>query len=125
MKRIFIFNANYHELTTNSWEEIDAFLSIPLQFMRKHRIFVRNNSLKYIKMGNVSARPTPRQLLVEVEDTSNLKDIKKAISMVKGVTKITTPRRRLTSYQRSLRDLDKGRVFTYNSLDDLVREIEG
>lgn len=76
-------------------------------------------------MENVSVRPTQRQLLVEVEETSNLRDIKKAISMVKGVKKITIPRRRLTSYQRSLRDLDEGRVFTYSSLDDLVKEIEG
>ena len=43
MKRVFVFNANYHELTTNSWEEIDAFLSNPLQFMRKHRIFAAGN----------------------------------------------------------------------------------
>ena len=55
-----------------------------------------------------------------------LKDIKKAISMVKGVGKITLPRgKRLSSYERSLRDLDEGRVFEYNSLDDLIKEIEG
>ena len=55
-----------------------------------------------------------------------LKDIKKAISMVKGVGKITHPRsKRLSSYERSLRDLDEGRVFEYNSLDDLIKEIEG
>ena len=53
-----------------------------------------------------------------------LKDIKKAISMVKGVGKITLPRsKRLSSYERSLRDLDEGRVFEYDSLDDLIKEI--
>ena len=55
-----------------------------------------------------------------------LKDIKKAISMVKGVGKITIPRRkRMSSYERSLRDLDEGRVYKYDSLDDLIKEIEG
>ncbi len=57
---------------------------------------------------------------------SMLKDIKKAISKVKGVGKITLPRRqRLSSYERSLRDLDEGRVYEYDSLDDLIKEIEG
>ena len=55
-----------------------------------------------------------------------LKDIKKAISMVKGVGKITIPRRkRMSSYERSLRDLDEGRVYKYDCLDDLIKEIEG
>ena len=65
------------------------------------------------------------QILVNIEDMSKLKDIKRAISMLKGVGKIITPRRRLSSYERSLRDLDEGRVFKYDSLDDLIKEIEG
>ena len=31
----------------------------------------------------------------------------------------------ISSYERSLRDLDEGRVFKYDSLDDLIKEIEG
>lgn len=57
---------------------------------------------------------------------SLLKDIKKAISMLKGVGKITVPRRkRYSSYELSLRDIEEGRVYEYESLGDLVREIEG
>ena len=57
---------------------------------------------------------------------SKLKDLKKAISMMRGVTKITVPRRkRMSSYERSLRDLDEGRVYEYDSLDDLIKDIEG
>jgi hypothetical protein len=33
--------------------------------------------------------------------------------------------KRLSSYERSLRDLDEGRVYEYDSLDDLIKEIEG
>ena len=77
-------------------------------------------------MANVTTLPVQGQILVNIEDMSKLKDIKKAISMVKGVGKITLPRsKRLSSYERSLRDLDEGRVFEYNSLDDLIKEIEG
>lgn len=77
-------------------------------------------------MTDILVTPQEGQILVHVEDVSMLKDIKKAISMLKGVGKITIPRRkRLSSYDRSLRDLDEGRVYDYDSLDDLIKEIEG
>ena len=64
--------------------------------------------------------------MVDIEDMSMLKDIKRAIGLIRGVGKITVPRRkRMSSYERSLRDLDEGRVYEYDSLDDLIKEIEG
>ena len=77
-------------------------------------------------MANVAMAPAEGQILVDIEDMAMLKDIKKAISMVKGVGKITIPRRkRMSAYERSLRDLDEGRVYEYDSLDDLIKDIEG
>ena len=77
-------------------------------------------------MANVAMAPAEGQILVDIEDMSMLKDIKKAISMVKGVGKITIPRRkRMSAYERSLRDLDEGRVYEYDSLDDLIKDIAG
>ncbi len=77
-------------------------------------------------MANVATVPAQGQILVNIEDMSLLKDIKKAISMLKGVGKITLPRRkRYSAYELSLRDLDEGRVYKYDSLDDLIKEIEG
>ena len=77
-------------------------------------------------MANVAMAPAEGQILVDIEDMSMLKDIKKAISMVKGVGKITIPRRkRMSAYERSLRDLDEGRVYEYDSLDDLIKDAEG
>ena len=77
-------------------------------------------------MGNVATIPAQGQILVDIDDMSLLKDIKKAISMVKGVGKITLPRRkRYSAYELSPRDLDEGRVYKYDSLDDLIKEIEG
>ena len=77
-------------------------------------------------MSNAITMPTKGQLIVDVENVSMLKDLKKAISMMRGVTRITIPRgRRLSSYERSLRDLEEGRVYKYDSLDELIKEIEG
>ena len=76
-------------------------------------------------MANVAIAPTQGQILVDIEDMSMLKDIKRAIGLIRGVGKITVPRRRrMSSYERSLRDLDEGRVYDYDSLDDLIKEIE-
>lgn len=74
-------------------------------------------------MANVAMAPAQGQILVDIEDMSMLKDIKKAISMVKGVGKITIPRRkRMSAYERSLRDLDEGRVTTHASVDDYFKK---
>ena len=77
-------------------------------------------------MANVTTIPGQGQILVDIEDMSMLKDIKRAISMLKGVGKITVPRRtRLySSYELSLRDIDEGRVYEYKSLNDLIKENE-
>jgi hypothetical protein len=77
-------------------------------------------------MANVATVPAQGQILVDIEDMSMLKDIKRAIGLMRGVGKITVPRRkRMSSYERSLRDLDEGRVYEYDSLDDLIKEIGG
>ncbi len=68
---------------------------------------------------------TGGQLIVSVEDASMIKDIKKAISLLKGVTKISVSRQKLSSYDKALLDLKEGRVFDYDSLDGLKKEIEG
>ena len=69
--------------------------------------------------------PNEGQILVNIEDMSMLKDIKKAISMLKGVGKITIPHRRklYSSYELSLHDLDEGRVTTHASVDDYFKSL--
>ena len=76
-------------------------------------------------MAKSASIPTEGQLIVEVEDMSLFNDIKKAISMLRGVGKVSRPRRkRLTSYELSLRELDEGKVYKYDSLEDFIKEIE-
>lgn len=53
-------------------------------------------------------------------DTAFLKTIARKMGW-----KVRNNRRKMSSYERSLRDLDEGRVYDYDSLDDLIKEIEG
>ena len=86
--------------------------------------FAQDNEKQVRIMANTRTIHSERQILVEIEDMSLLKDIKKAISMLKGVGRITIPRRkRESAYERSLRDLDEGRVYEAKDVDDLFNQI--
>lgn len=51
------------------------------------------------------------QFLIDIDDISLLKDIKKAFSMVKGVRKIRIPElKRLTEYEQSVKEAREGKV---------------
>ena len=70
--------------------------------------------------------PQEGMLLVRVCDMSMMKDIRKAISMVKGVENVTLPhRKRISAYERSLRDLEEGRVYEAKDVDDLFKQCLG
>ena len=69
--------------------------------------------------------PRGGTLSVTYSDEAMLKDIKKAISMVKGVVSVSIPRRkRLSGYEQARLDVQEGRVLSYDSLDDFIKEIE-
>ena len=44
---------------------------------------------------------------------------------LRGVSSVTLKRRRKTSMDRAIEDIEQGRVYKYDSLDDLIKEIEG
>ena len=54
-----------------------------------------------------------------------LNKIELAISLIRGVSSVTLKRRRKTSMDRAIEDIEQGRVYKYDSLDDLIKEIEG
>ena len=73
-----------------------------------------------------TATPVPAQLIVNVEDISMVKDLKKAIRMLRGVMKVSMPRRkRLTGYEEAMRDVEEGRVYEAESVDDMFIKILG
>ncbi len=82
--------------------------------------------------------PQEGQLLVSISDMSMLKDIKKAISMLKGVTKVKTQKAKPRLYDpetgeylndetmKVIEDAQKGIGVThYNSVDEMFRSILG
>ncbi len=74
---------------------------------------------------SVSTTQRGGTLIVDFDDISMIKDIKKAISMVRGVTKVSLPKRkRMTGYEQARLDVEKGRICSYDSLDEFIREIE-
>ena len=76
-------------------------------------------------MPTTAAIPRGGTLSVTYSDGAMLKDIKKAISMVKGVVSVSVPRRnKLSGYEQARLDVQEGRVLSYDSLDDFIKEIE-
>ena len=82
-------------------------------------------------MANVATIPTEGQILVNIEDMSMLKDIKKAISLLKGVASVKVKRTtkkeyditKTAGYREAMDDVKNGRVYHYDSLKDLYKEM--
>lgn len=62
--------------------------------------------------------PIPAQITVNIEDASMLKEIKRAISMIRGVVSVEKSPA-MKSYERARADVKAGRVVEFDSLDDL------
>ena len=75
--------------------------------------------------------PTAGQLLVSISDLSMLNDIKKAISMLKGVTAVKKQKQKeyditkTKAFKEALDDVKHGRVTHYASVDDMFRSVLG
>ena len=52
------------------------------------------------------------QLTVSIEDVSMLDQIKQAVSLIRGVSSVTLKRRRKTSMDRAIEDIEQGRVYS-------------
>lgn len=71
-----------------------------------------------------SRQAQPSIITVSVADASLVRDIKKAISLMKGVTKVSSPRKkRRTSLEQSELDIKAGRVTEYASVDDFFKSL--
>lgn len=67
------------------------------------------------------------QLIVTLSDVSMINSIKKAISMLRGVEKVAKPRttKRSAELDEALRDVQEGRVYHADSVDDMFKQILG
>lgn len=62
--------------------------------------------------------PIPAQITVNIEDASMLKEIKRAISMIRGVVSVEKSPA-MKSYERARADVKAGRVVEFDNLDAL------
>ena len=73
--------------------------------------------------------PAAGLLLVSISDLSMINDIKKAISMLKGVTSVKKQKTyditKTKGFQEALDDVKHGRVTHYDSVDDMFRSVLG
>ena len=75
--------------------------------------------------------PAAGQLLVSISDLSMLNDIKKAISMLKGVTTVKKQKQKefditkTKGYREAMDDVKHGRVYHAESVDDMFRSVLG
>ena len=75
--------------------------------------------------------PAAGQLLVSISDLSMLNDIKKAISMLKGVTTVKKQKQKkfditkTKGYREAMDDVKHGRVYHAESVDDMFKQILG
>ena len=71
----------------------------------------------------------PVTLNVRLEDASLLRDVKKAISMLRGVTKVSISRNKnnditkTAGFREAMEDIKRGRVTHYDSLKDFYKEM--
>lgn len=71
------------------------------------------------------------QLTVSVEDVTMLEQIKQAISLLRGVVSVKVKKTKPKAYditktagfREAMDDIEHGRVSTYDSVDDLFKEL--
>ena len=82
-------------------------------------------------METMTQLPVAGQLLVSISDLSMLNDIKKAISMLKGVTAVKKQKvkefdiTKTKGYREAMDDVKHGRVYHAESVDDMFKQILG
>lgn len=68
------------------------------------------------------AMPTPAQITVNIEDVSMLKEIKRAISMIRGVVSVEKSST-MKSYERARADVKAGRVVKCKDKEDFFAKL--
>jgi hypothetical protein len=62
------------------------------------------------------------QLILNIEDKSILPSLRKILSKLNGVT-ICKQKTRKTGLEEAIKDMEAGRVTTYNSKDELFKDL--
>lgn len=71
-------------------------------------------------------RPAANQMIVTFDDISVMQQVKKTLTLVRGVKSVSMPRKkRMCGLDRALKDVEEGRVYRAESVDDMFKQILG
>ena len=75
-------------------------------------------------MATLTIQPEANQMIVTFDDVSVMQQVKKTLTLIKGVKSISMPRRkRMCGLDRALKDVEEGRVYRAESVDDMFKQI--
>lgn len=65
-------------------------------------------------------------MIVTSDDVTVMQQVKKAIALMRGVKSISMPRKkRMSGLDQALKDVEEGRVYRAESVDDMFKQILG
>lgn len=77
-------------------------------------------------MSTIAIQPEANQMLVTFDDVSVMKQVKKTLTLLRGVKSVTMPRKkRMCGLDRALKDVEEGRVYHAESVEDMFKHILG
>lgn len=77
-------------------------------------------------MATSIIQPQANQMIVTFDDVSVMKQVKKTLALIKGVKSVSMPRKkRMCGLDRALKDVEEGRVYRAESVEDMFKQILG
>lgn len=77
-------------------------------------------------MATSAIQPQANQMIVTFDDVSVMKQVKKTLALIKGVKSVSMPRKkRMCGLDRALKDVEEGRVYRAESVEDMFKQILG
>lgn len=71
-------------------------------------------------------QPQANQMIVTFDDVSVMQQVKKTLALIKGVKSVSIPRKkRMCGLDRALKDVEEGRVYRAESVEDMFKQILG
>lgn len=77
-------------------------------------------------MATLAIQPDANQMIVTFDDVSVMQQVKKTLTLIKGVKSVSMPRKkRMCGLDRALKDVEEGRVYHAESVEDMFKQIFG
>lgn len=74
----------------------------------------------------LAVQPEMNQMFITFDDVSVMQHVKKTLSLMRGVKSVTIPRKkRMCGLDRALKDVEEGRVYHADSVEDMFKQILG